>query len=304
MPLPHRVTDLAGFDLLLSIARLGSIGLAAKEHGMSQPAASARIRQLEAAIGDAVIERSARGSRLTPTGALVADWARPVVEAATALDTGLAALRAERSTHLRIAASLTVAEYLVPRWLATLRASDPAIAVALTADNSTEVAKGVLDGTVDLGFVEGPNVPPGLRAATVARDELVLVVNRQHRWARRARSIRPDELARTPLVSREHGSGTRQVIEEALRAHARHEPVAPLVELSSTTAIKAAVLEGIGPAILSSRAVVEELAAGTLHRVGVRDLDLSRPLRAVWPRGHALRGPAAHFAAIAAKHHR
>ena len=88
MPLPSRVSDLTGFDLLLSVARTGSIGRAAAEHGISQPAASARVRLLEGQLGLALVERSPRGSRLTPVGALVAGWAQAVVDAAAGLDAG------------------------------------------------------------------------------------------------------------------------------------------------------------------------------------------------------------------------
>src|ERR1700741_4378299 len=125
MPLPPRVSDLTGFDLLLSVARVGSLGRAAAEHGISQPAASARMRQLEGQLGLALIERSPRGSTLTRAGALVADWAQAAVHAAAALDAGVSALRRERDSRLRIAASLTIAEYLLPGWLTALRATDP-----------------------------------------------------------------------------------------------------------------------------------------------------------------------------------
>src|ERR1700748_2876939 len=88
MPLPARVSDLTGFDLLLSVARTGSIGRAAAEHGVSQPAASARMRLLEGQLGLALIERSPRGSKLTPAGALVAGWAQAAVGGPAALDAG------------------------------------------------------------------------------------------------------------------------------------------------------------------------------------------------------------------------
>ena len=104
-----RVSDLTGFDLLLSVARTGSIGRAAAEHGVSQPAASARMRLLEGQLGLALIERSPRGSKLTPVGALVAGWAQAAVDAAASLDAGVVALRRERDSRLRIAASMTVA---------------------------------------------------------------------------------------------------------------------------------------------------------------------------------------------------
>jgi DNA-binding transcriptional LysR family regulator len=298
MPLPIRVTELAGFDLLLSVARLGGIGAAARGHGISQPAASARIQQLEARIGVALVDRSPRGSQLSRAGALVADWARPVVEAAADLEAGIAALRDERNGHLRVAASLTVAEYLLPKWLAALRTLDPGTAVALTSGNSSDVAHRVLAGDADVGFVEGPDVPGGLRAEVVATDELRLVVAPGHPWAQRKRKPRPEELAATPLISRERGSGTRRALERALAPRRLAEP---LLELSSTTAIKTAVMEGIGPAVLGAHTIAPELAAGTLIGVDVAGIDLRRALRVVWRSGQSLRGPAADLAAIAAR---
>src|ERR1700757_4517501 len=146
MSLPARVSDLVPFDLLLSVARLGSLGLAAAEHGISQPAASTRIRRLERQLGLPLIERSPRGSRLTPSGELVAGGAQAAIDAAAALDAGVTSLRERSNAVLRVAASMTVAEYLLPGWLTALRARDPDTAVALTAGNSAEVAAAVLGG--------------------------------------------------------------------------------------------------------------------------------------------------------------
>src|SRR5208282_4895157 len=161
------------------------IGRAAAEHGVSQPAASARMRLLEAQLGLALIERSPRGSRLTSAGALVAGWAQAAVDAAAALDAGVVALRQERDSRLRIAASMTVAEYLLPAWLTALAAAGPGAAVALSAVNSDQVAQAVLAGTADIGFIEGPVVPAGLHAEPVGRDTLTLVIAPAHPWARR-----------------------------------------------------------------------------------------------------------------------
>src|SRR6201996_2328249 len=133
MSLPSRGSDLMPFDLLLSVARLGSLGLAAAEHGISQPAASTRIRRLERQLGVSLIERSPRGSRLTPDGKLVAEWAQAAIDAAAALDAGVTSLRVRSDAVLRVAASMTVAEYLLPGWLTTLRSRDPQTAVSLTA---------------------------------------------------------------------------------------------------------------------------------------------------------------------------
>lgn len=301
MTLPPRVSDLIPFDLLLSVARLGSLGRAAAEHGMSQPAASARMRHLEGQLRLALVERSPRGSRLTPAGALVAGWAQAVVDAATALDAGVTALRREQESRLRVAASLTVAEYLLPAWLTALRSADAGPAVALTAVNSAEVAEAVLSGRADLGFVEGPDLPGGLRAVTVCQDELTVVIAPGHPWTRRRSGIAAAELAGTALVTREAASGTRRFFEQALQDQAQLTPVPPLAELSSTTAIKSAVAAGVAPAVLSSLAVANELTAGTLRAVPVNGLDLHRTLRAVWAAGRRLTGPAQDLYQIAAR---
>jgi molybdate transport repressor ModE-like protein len=281
--LSPRVPDLRALDLLLSVAQRGSLGRAATEHGITQPAAASRIRHLENLVGQPLIERSSLGSRLTDEGALVVDWAREVVNAAAALEAGVEALRTRAEARIRLASSLTISEYLAPHWLVALRARRPTTGLSLRSVNSAEVARLVLEGEVDLGFLEGPEVPEGLEARTIARDELVLVVAPGSPWTRRRRPLGLAELLATPLICREPGSGTRQAWESAVGAYG--SPAEPLVELSSTTAIKTAVEDGVGPAVLSSLAVAGDVASGRLSRVRVEGLDLRRALRAVWPAG-------------------
>ncbi|MDT9684125.1 LysR family transcriptional regulator [Streptomyces sp. TRM76323] len=290
MSLSHRVPDLGALELLLAVARHGSLGRAAREVGITQPAASGRIRSMERQLGVALVDRSPRGSRLTAAGALVTDWARRVVEAAEAFDAGAQALRDRRDSRLRVAASMTIAEYLLPGWLIALRAERPDTAVSLQAGNSAAVAALLLAGDADLGYVEGLAVPEGLEGVVVARDRLVVVAAPSHRWARRRAPVTPAELAGTPLVLREYGSGTRQVLDSALAAHGGL--AAPLMELASTTAVKAAAVSGAGPAVLSELAVTEELASRRLAEVPVEGADLRRALRAVWPTGPRPTGPA------------
>ncbi|WP_367131689.1 MULTISPECIES: LysR family transcriptional regulator [Streptomyces] len=288
--LADRVPDLAALELLLAVARLGSLGRAARETGISQPAASGRIRGMERMLGVALVERSPRGSTLTDAGVLVTDWARRVVEAAEAFDAGAEALRGRRDSRLRVAASMTIAEYLLPGWLVALRARRPGTAVSLLAGNSAAVAERLRAGEADLGFVEGIALPAGLSGAVVAHDRLVVVTAPAHPWARRRAPLDAGELAATPLILRERGSGTRQVLDAALAAHGGLAE--PLLELASTTAVKAAVVGGAGPSVLSELAIGEERAAGRLVEIPVGNLDLHRALRAVWPTGHRPTGPA------------
>ncbi|GHH28893.1 LysR family transcriptional regulator [Lentzea cavernae] len=300
MPLPSRVTDLTSFDLLRSVAELGSIGRAAQAHGMSQPSASERLKTLEGRVGVTLLERTSRGARLTTSGQLVAGWAAQVLARAADLDAGITSLRADRQSHLRVAASLTVAEYLLPAWLIALRSVSPDTATVLSAGNSVHVAEQVLAQKADLGFVESTDVPQGLASRVVAHDELVLVVAPDHPWARRRR-VTAAKAAATPLVSRESGSGTRQAWEQALTSAGITESAGPLLEMSSTTAIKAAAIGGIGPAVLSLHTVAADVAARTLVRVEVGEVDLHRALRAVWPSGRTPRGPASDLLTIATR---
>ncbi|MFC9975136.1 LysR family transcriptional regulator [Spirillospora sp. NPDC127200] len=297
MSVARRVPDLAALELLLAVVRLGSVGRAAAELGVTQPAASARIRSMEARLGVALLERSPRGSRPTEAGTLVAGWAQQVIDAARALDAGIGALREDRDARLRVVASLTVAEYLVPNWLLALRAAHPQVAVTLRTANSTGVAEVVRGGAADLGFVEGVRTPSGLNGTVVAADRLVVVVAPGHRWARRRGGVGVEELAGTPLILREEGSGTREVLDRALAAHGG--AAAPLLQLGSTTALKAAAVSGAGPVVLSELAVADEVAGGRLVVVPVPGLDLRRPLRAVWPAGRRPTGPARDLLALA-----
>jgi molybdate transport repressor ModE-like protein len=299
--LSARVPDLDSLQLLLTVARTGSFGTAGRELGLTQQAVSARVRTIEKLVGVRVINRGTRGSTLTEAGALLADWATRVIDAAHELDVAMSALRTERDDHLDVAASYTVAEYLLPRWLARLRNElGPATGVNLVVRNSEQVAALVLDGAAALGFVEGPDVPAGLDMTAVGSDELVVVVPPGHPWTRRRRPITVEELAAVPLVTRERGSGTRQVLDDAFAAAAPGEHrAAPALELSATTAIRHAVLAGAGPAVLSLLAVGDDIAAGRLVRVRLHDLPLRRQLRGIWPEGPVPAGPARDLLRIA-----
>jgi molybdate transport repressor ModE-like protein len=290
VPLAHRVPDLGALELLLAVARHGSLGRAARELGITQPAASSRIRSMERQLGVALVDRSPRGSRLTDAGALVTDWALRVVEAAEAFDAGAQALRGRRDSRLRVAASMTIAEYLLPGWLIALRAGRPGTAVSLLAGNSAAVAQRLLAGEADLGFVEGLSVPDGLDGAVIGHDRLLVVVAPSHPWARRRAPLTPAELAAAPLILRERGSGTRQVLDSALSDCGGLAE--PLLELASTTAVKAAAVSGAGPAVLSELAITEELTARRLTSIPLASVDLRRALRAVWPTSHRPTGPA------------
>ncbi|HEX7353624.1 MAG TPA: LysR substrate-binding domain-containing protein [Mycobacteriales bacterium] len=299
MPLPRHVPELATLDLLVSVATTGSLGRAAVLHGITQPAASQRLQTLERRVGLPLLVRTPAGSHLTPAGESVVEWARPVLEAAEQLATGVDALRGSQSDRVLVAASLTIADELFPRWLAALQQQDAGAVVSLRVANSATVVELVRAGTVAVGFVEGPSAPADLRARTVGHDELVVVVRRGHPWAARRRPLPAATLAAARLAVREPGSGTREAFEQALAACGLE--VHAGLELGSTAALKAVAVAGEEPAVLSRLSVAPELADGRLAAVAVDGVDLRRTLRAVWSRDHPPAGNAAALVAVAAR---
>lgn len=297
MRLPASFPELATLELFCSVIQLGGLSRAAQAHGIAQPSASARIRKLERQLGVPLLNRTPNGSVPTPAGVLVGEWSATVLAAAAELAAGADALRAHQGGRLRLAASYTVAEYLLPAWLARFKVDHQA-PIELEVVNSTRVLELVRSARADLGFIESPGDAGGLACCEIGGDLLTVVVAPEHPWARRRAPLTPAALASATLVSREPGSGTRDALEGALRA-LDLELASPTLELGSTTAVKAAVISGSGPAVLSGLAVEAELAAGRLVAVRVDDLDLSRRLRAVWRSGAVPEGSAATFLALA-----
>jgi DNA-binding transcriptional LysR family regulator len=289
VPLSAYLPDLAALELLADTVRLGGIGAAARLRGISQQAASQRLRGVEAQVGVPLLVRTVAGTTATPSGAVLTEWAGRLLEVAAEVDLALMSLRTQHRAHLTVAPSMTVAEHLLPRWLLLLRDEqlrtglEPTVAT-LAATNSALVLSAVRDGTADLGFVEGPTAPEHLPWRPIGADVLVVVVAPGHPWSRRRARLTAAELAATPLISRESGSGTRQVLAAALSVHGL-VPADPILELSTSTAVREAVRAAGSPAVLSRLAVAGDLASGRLVAVPVDGVDLRRTLRAVWQQG-------------------
>ena len=249
--------DLRSLELLVALAEAGSLSGAGRVMGMAQPNVSRALSRLERQLSVQLVTRSPSGSSLTPEGVVVLEWARAALDAVDRVAIGAKSLAVQQETSLRVAASLTVAEYLAPSWLARLRRARPDVRVSLAVSNSDLVLEQVISGEVDLGFVEAPTVPRTVSSRVVARDELVVVVGPNHPWAARLDPVGPTELATTDLVMRESGSGTRQTLERALRVAGVRLGDSHL-ELASTSAVKSAAAAGDNPAVLSELAVASE----------------------------------------------
>jgi len=279
--------DIGLFELRLfvSVAEAGSLGRAAARHRISQPAASMRMTALERALGLRLLERGPSGTRLTPAGREVLAAARQVLSASASLEAVASRLREEPSPSLRVAASFTVAEHLAPSWVKAVRQRAPQAVLMLEVINSAQVVAAVEARRVDIGFVEGlERKLQGVLSEPVTSDELVVVVAPGHPWARRHK-VSCEELAASDLVLREPGSGTREVLEEALE---RWGGARSSLVLGSSEAVLAAARSGQGPAVLSYLAAQADLNTRRLKQVKVEGLRLKRTIRAVWPVGSEL----------------
>jgi DNA-binding transcriptional LysR family regulator len=289
MVLSAHMPDLDSLEVFVAIAQAGSLGGAARELGLTQQAVSRRLAALEAKTGVTLAIRTTRGSRITPAGTSLAEWASHLLEVAHDIDTALGSLRNEGTQRLTVVASPTIVEYLMPHWLLSLRSAasrrnETVPRIDLAAANSAQATALVRDGAVDLGFVETPEPPEGLSHCVVSTDELVVVVSPNHEWARQSRAVSALELAQTPLVCREPRAGIRDSLAVALRRALGVEvqQAPPVLELPSAGAVRAAVLAGAGPAAMSRLSVADDLAAGRLREIAVSQIDLRRDLRAIW----------------------
>lgn len=260
--------------IFIAVAEREHVTRAARALGLTQSAVSSAIAALEARHDTRLFDRVGRHIELTAAGRLFLDEARGVLARAHAAELMLSELGSLGRGTLNVHASQTIASYWLPAQLVRFREAYPRIEVRLAAANTETVARAVLEGSADLGFVEGAVKIPALASVEVGADRLVLVVGAAHPLARRKR-VGLAELAGAAWVVREAGSGTRSEVEAALTAmklpvHAREIAL----ELPSNEAVRAAVEAGAGVAGLSDLVAAPGLEAGTLRR-----LDVDMPAR-------------------------
>jgi molybdate transport repressor ModE-like protein len=253
--------DPARLRLLVEVGRRGSISAAAEASRMGQPSATKHLQTLEAAVGEKLVERSGRASRLTEAGEVVAAHATRVLDELEAMQDELQALgRAERGT-LSLAASTTPGSYVLPSILQCFAERHPNVDVDVVIGSSGWVASQVARRKVSLGLAGEVELPEGVIAEPFLDDELIGVIAPGSIRIRRGRA-RPADLAGKTLLVREYGSSTRAVAERYL-ARTGYQP-AKRWELDSNEAIKRSVRAGLGVGFVSKLVAEEEIARGEL----------------------------------------
>jgi DNA-binding transcriptional LysR family regulator len=264
--------NLRQLEVFVATARGGSTRAAADRVARSQSAASSALADLETSVGALLFDRIGRRLVLNENGRALLPKAQALLDQASEVQ---ALFSGEHAAPLRVAASFTIGEYLLPERVSQWTALHPQSQVHLHIANTRDVIEAVAGFDVDVGFIEGPQTHPDLVVRAWREDELVIVAAPGHALANRIATHR--QLSQATWVLSELGSGTRQVTDAWLIQNLEQVHVG--FELGSTEAIKRVVASGTGLACLSRYTVAQALEDGHLVE-----------LRTRLARGHAAAG--------------
>ena len=260
-----------------TVARLLSFTKAAEALHMTQPAVTFQVRQLEEYFNTRLFDRTHNKVNLTPAGERVSEFAERIFDLYSEMENSVRDLTGEISGALTIGASTTIAEYMLPALLGEFKTRYPDINLRLKVSNSEGIVSMVEHNVIDLGVVESPVSNKNLIVEVCHDDQMVVVAPPDHELVKRGGKVKAAEIVKYPFVSREEGSGTRDVIVQYLM----DENVNPgdmnfSLELGSPEAIKGAVEAGMGITIISRSIIDKELKLKTLCELQL-DPPLSRP---------------------------
>ncbi|HET8939462.1 MAG TPA: LysR substrate-binding domain-containing protein [Polyangiales bacterium] len=278
-----------------SVAEHGNLTRAARELNVSQPAISKQLSDLEEDLGTQLVDRLPRGVRLTQAGEVLFTHAQRILQAERAAQQDLRDLRGLGRGKLSVGASTTVGSYLVPSLMGELHRQHPGVQLDLSIANTAAVQSAVLENRCDVGLIEGFVTSESLAVETLIADDMVGIAAPAHPVLARG-PLRAASLAELPLLMREQGSGSREVVEAALRK--RNLDIKPVMSLGSTEAIKSAVIHGLGIAFVSRLTVEHELQSKRLVELSFNDLQIRRDLYLVALRGKRHSAAASAFIAL------
>jgi DNA-binding transcriptional LysR family regulator len=266
-----------------AVAKHLSFTKAAEALFMTQPAVTFQIKQLEEHFNTRLFERGHGRIALTPAGNVVLDYAERILSLSQELDTRLKEMTGQVGGPLLVGASTTLAEFLLPQVLGEFKSRFPKVQPRLMVANSEAVQNRVAEHTLDIGFIEAESHLPSVMTDVCCEDELQVVCAPTHPLARQ-KSVTPKMAAQYPFITRESGSGTRQVTDQYFeRAGIRPEALDVIMELGSPEALKGLVATGLGFTILSRATVAKETQLGKLVAVPLSPA-LMRNMSVVYPR--------------------
>ena len=293
--------------LFRAVAEAGGFSRAGEVIHVSQPAISMQVAELEESLGTPLFDRLPRGVRLTDAGRTLLGYAQRIAILEGEAERAMRELRGLERGRLALGASKTIGGYLLPAALGEFRRLHPRVELHLVIANTETIKTQLLDGALDLALLEGmPPQDEELSTRMFREDELIVIAPANHPLVkvvpgkRQPKAITARQLCAQPLILREPGSGTREVLLRAL-ADCGVEPSEIVLTLTNTEAIKGAVLAGLGLAVISRLCVTLELAGGVLAEVPTRGLKLHRSLYEVTVRRRQPGPSVQAFAALLAK---
>lgn len=259
-----------------SVAKNLSFTKASQDLFISQPAITKHIQELESAYQTRLFDRQGSRISLTESGKLLLEHCERILEDYKRLEYEMHLLHNECTGGLKLGASTTIAQYVLPPLLAGFIKKFPQVNLSLTNGNSREVEAALQEHSIDLGLVEGVFRLPNLKYTTFLEDELVAVV-RTGSDLPVGDEITPGDLLNLPLVLRERGSGTLDVFERALlQHHIKLSSLHVLLYLGSTESIKLFLEHTDCIGIVSVRSVTRELYSGQLRVVEIKGMPMLR----------------------------
>lgn len=250
-----------------AVAKHLSFTRAADALFMTQPAVTFQIKQLEEQYSTRLFERRHGGISLTPAGELVLSYAERILGLSDEMETRLSEMTGEMRGPLLVGASTTIAEFMLPRVLGEFNALYPQVRARLVVANSESIESRVAEHTLDVGLIEAPAKLAGLNSVICCEDELQVICAPDYPLAGLA-SVTPATLVDYEYISREPGSGTREVIDTYFREHQiAIERLKVQMELGSPEALKGVVSTGLGFAIVSRAVVAKEIQLGGLAAI-------------------------------------
>ena len=256
-----------------TVARTLNFRKAAEALRLTQPAVTQQVKALEEELGITLFDRERGQVSLTASGAVLLDYAERLKALVDEAGQAVAEAAGLRNDELRVGASQTIGQYLLPHLLAGFRGENQGTALSGMSGNTEQVLSALAEHRIDLALVEGPVPRADVKAEPFMEDHMVLVVAHGHPWA--GQEIGVEALASAEFVTREVGSGSRRVVEAALEA-AGVRGLRVIMTLDTTEGLLSAVEAGLGVAFCSRWAVRNQLTLGTLKVVPVRGLKLGR----------------------------
>lgn len=268
--------ELWQLEIFCAIAKTKSFTKAAELVHRTQPTISAQIASLENVFGHPLFDRSGKEIELTESGKILYDYARKILGLVEESKDRIAESHSIVRGDLVIGASTIPGTYILPKLLGKFKRRYPEVKITLQISDSEDVTSKILERKLELGAVGKQIENAKLEYGELAADEIVLVVGPNHRWSHRD-FITLDELKDEPFISREQGSGTRAVTEQALKNKGiKRDDLNVVMELGSTEAVKRGVEAGLGVSFVSKWAIDKERKLGLIKRVRVKGLAIHR----------------------------